>query len=448
MGTLVLALSLGLSGSVQDATPLPLEAAIALALEKSPSMAASAAAADAAEARVDGARSKLLPRLDYVESFQRSDNPVFVFGTLLNQGQFSEENFDVDRLNDPDTLNNYKSAFLVRQTLFAGGANRLELSRARYGRDAAREKARQAEMRVIFEVVRAYFAVEVAGRNLEVLEDGVAAAREDVRRAQALFETGLATEADLLSIQVQGAHLEEQRIQASNLVAIRRAELNDRIGEPLERAFALATPLTPGEPAEGGELSALEELALVKSPEIRQARLDIDSASIGQKQARSAFLPSLDLQAGWESDRESFAGAGATNWMLGLSLRMNLFNGLGDRARLAEAEASLREIRAREREIENGVRLAVRRAFLDRAAARERLRVAEKAALQARESHRITRARYENGLATVTELLRSGNSLLLAEVHHLSAVFDARLAGAALELATGTLKPDSEAIQP
>jgi hypothetical protein len=33
MGTLVLALSLGLSGSVQDATPLPLEAAIALALE-------------------------------------------------------------------------------------------------------------------------------------------------------------------------------------------------------------------------------------------------------------------------------------------------------------------------------------------------------------------------------------------------------------------------------
>jgi outer membrane protein TolC len=443
----LLLLALATAAPAQDGG-ISLEAAIGLALEKNPAMTAAASAAEAAEARVEQARSKLLPKLDYVESFQRSDNPVFVFGTLLNQGLFTEENFDVGRLNDPAAIDNFQSAFHLRQTLFAGGANRLELSRARSGRDATSEGRRSAEMNVIFAVVEAYYGVQVAEENLEVMADAVRVAEEDIRRAQALFDSGLATEADLLSIRVHGAHLEEQRIVASNQLEIRRAELNDRLGEPLDRRLRLLTPLAPGEAREGRELSALEALSLSESPRLRQARLELEAASIGERQARSTFLPAVDFHAGWESDRESFAGGGGTNWMLGLSLRMNLFNGLGDRARLREAEASLRETRAREKEAENQVRLEVRRAFLERDAARERLGVAEKAVAQARESHRITEARYEGGLANVTELLRSHNALLQAEVRHLGAVFEARLAAAALELATGTLKRDSEAIRP
>ena len=443
----VVLLAIASASRAQEAS-ISLEAALAMALEKNPTMSSAVAAAEAAEARVGQARSKLLPRVDYVESYHRSDNPVFVFGTLLNQGLFTEEHFDVARLNDPETINNFQSAFVVRQTIFAGGSNRLALSGAHLGLDASEEDRRRTEMQVIFGVAQAYYGVQVAERNLEVMKDAVAVADEDTRRARALFESGLATEADLLSIQVHGAQLEEQRIRASNLLEIRRAELNDRIGEPLDRAFALLTPLTPGEAAESGELSALEGQALSESPEMRRARLDLESASIGEQQARAVFLPSVDFQAGWESDRESFTGTGGTNWMVGLSLRMNLFNGLGDSARLGEAEASLRATRAREKEAENRVRLEVRRAYLDRGAARERLGVAEKAVAQARESHRITEARYEGGLASVTELLRSHNALLQAEVRHLGSVFEARLAAAALELATGTLTPDSEAIQP
>jgi outer membrane protein TolC len=436
------------AAQAQEARMMSLEGALALALERHPTMAAAVAAADAAEARVAEARASLLPRLDYVESYQRSDNPVFVFGTLLNQGRFTEENFDLGRLNDPAALDNFQSAFLLRQTLFAGGANRLAHSGAQVGRDLSAEDRRQAEMRVIFGVVQAYYGVQVAERNLLVMKDAVAAAEEDVLRARALFESGLATEADLLSIQVHGARLEEERIQASNLLEIRRAELNERIGEPLDRRYSLVTPLMRADGPKVREIPALEEVALSESPEMRGARLDRESASIAERRARSLYFPSLEARAGWESDRESFAGAGGTNWMVGLSLRMNLFNGLGDRARIGEAEAEARAARAREREAENRVRLEVRRAYLERDAARERLDVAEKAVAQARESHRITQARYEGGLASVTELLRSHNALLQAEVRQMSSIFEARMAALGLELATGTLKRDSEAIRP
>ena len=78
----------------------------------------------------------------------------------------------------------------------------------------------------------------------------------------------------------------------------------------------------------------------------------------------------------------------------------------------------------------------------------ERVEVASTAVDQARESHRITEARYEGGLANVTDLLRSQNALLEAEARYLSAVYAGRLAEARWELAVGTLHKESEAVKP
>jgi outer membrane protein TolC len=73
--------------------------------------------------------------------------------------------------------------------------------------------------------------------------------------------------------------------------------------------------------------------------------------------------------------------------------------------------------------------------------------VAREAVAQARESHRITEARYEGGLANVTDLLRSQNALVRVEAGYLGAVYAGRLAEARLELATGSLHKESEAVK-
>jgi len=428
--------------------PLSLAGAIEKALEQNPTMVGAVAEADASAARVDQARGKLLPRLDYIESATRSDNPVFVFGSLLNQGRFTEGNFALDRLNNPPPLSLFQSRFTLRQTLFAGGRNYLELRGRKLGLEEALEGQREAAMGVVFRVVQSYHGVQIAELNLEVTEDAVGVAGDDLRRVRAMLEAGMATEADVLSLQVHVADLGEQVIEARNLVAIQRAELNDAIGEPLDRELSLLTPLSAADAREARELEALEDVAMVKSPVVRRSELSLQTAELGHEQARAAFLPSIDVHAAWESDRVSFTGGGGTNWMVGMSLRLNLFNGLSDRAQVKEAEARLRQARARKMETENRVRLEVRRAFLELDAARQRLEVAGDAVEQARESHRITEARYEGGLNNVTDLLRSQNALLGAEARHLSAVFETRLAAAALELATGTLSPQSEEMQP
>ena len=81
---------------------LALNDAVRLALAKNKSVEASAAAKNAAETRISQARSGLLPKVNYSESWTRSDNPVFVFCSLLTQNQFGAQNFQLGPLNQPE----------------------------------------------------------------------------------------------------------------------------------------------------------------------------------------------------------------------------------------------------------------------------------------------------------------------------------------------------------
>ncbi len=78
--------------------PMSLKDAVQLALKQNKAVEASAAARSAAESRIVEARSGKLPKVNYAESWTRSDNPVFVFSSLLTQHQFSAQNFELGSL--------------------------------------------------------------------------------------------------------------------------------------------------------------------------------------------------------------------------------------------------------------------------------------------------------------------------------------------------------------
>ena len=76
--------------------------------------------------------------------------------------------------------------------------------------------------------------------------------------------------------------------------------------------------------------------------------------------------------------------------------------------------------------------------------AHARLKVASAVVDQARESLRLIRLRYEEGLTILVDLLTAENAKKEADLNMLSALFDTHLAQAGLELALGTLSgPES-----
>jgi len=134
---------------------------------------------------------------------------------------------------------------------------------------------------------------------------------------------------------------------------------------------------------------------------------------------------------------------GQDSWFLGLVVQWNLFNGLGDRARIAEARARLAEARAVRDGMSNRIRLEVKNAHLRLRAATARIGVARRSVVQAEDSLRIVRDRYDSGLTTIVNLLSTEAALTEARARLTRARYDQSVADASLELALGTIGKDS-----
>lgn len=99
-------------------TPLTLTEAIVRARAQNPDAGSTAAAEGEAAQRVTQARAGYWPRVDVAESWQRGNQPVFVFSSLLAQRQFTTADFALGALNHPDAVDNFRSAVTVEQSLF------------------------------------------------------------------------------------------------------------------------------------------------------------------------------------------------------------------------------------------------------------------------------------------------------------------------------------------
>jgi outer membrane protein TolC len=424
---------------------LSLQDAIQLALKQHPSLEAGRSGVNAADTRIRQARSAYLPKVNYSETVLRTNNPVVVFSSLLTQHQFTEQNFMLGPLNRPEALNNFQSQVTVDQVVFDAGQTKHAVRSAELGRGISQEDERRAQMQAIANVARAYHGAIVTAEGLKVADEAVRSAEADLNRARTVREAGMSTDADVLSIQVHVAAMREQQIRRRADLEVARAALNEALGLPLDAHHALSTPLTRAQIG-GVELAAYEKDSLQYRPELRQSRMAVSLAETQGASAKSSFLPQVIAHGGFEADRQQFLNKGGSNWLASVSLRWNVFNGGADRARIDEAAFGLQRARAQEKEAESQVRLHVRRAFADYSAAEQRIEVAEAAVAQAEESLRITKNRFENGLAGVTDLLRTETAVLDARMRRLSAVYDQRLAAVNLAFAAGTLSPQSEVV--
>ncbi len=428
-------------GAAQEA--LSLKDAVHEALARNKSVEAAGYAGKSAESRLLEARSGALPKVNYMESWTRSDNPVFVFSSLLTQHEFAEQNFQIGTLNRPAFLNNFQSQVTVDQSLFDAGGTKRAIRGAELGKQLTAEEKRRTDMEVMATVVRAYFDALLSAEQEGATAQSMRSVQADLERAEAVRAAGMSTDVDVLSIRVHLAAVREEEIRRTADLEVARAALNDAMGLPLDSPHRLSTALVPL-PLLPGVLADYEGRAVNERPEAKQAALSTRLAENSLASARSGYLPQVGAHAAFEADRQRFYDKGGGNWLVSISLKWNLFNGFQDKARIQESTFALHRSEAETAQTSSTVRLQVRRAFADLRAAGQRLEVTAASVAEAEESLRITQNRYQAGFATVTELLSAETALWETRTRRLRAIHDQRIAAAMLELAAGTLTGDSE----
>ena len=416
---------------------LTLTQAVEVALLTNPSMKVTAAGRQLADAQLQEARTGRWPSLQATETFIRSNNPVFVFGTLLEQGRFGPEDFAIDSLNHPNAVNNFRSALTLRLPVFDQRQTETRAAQARIAQQEADEQTEMAAQQLRFAVIRTFYGLLLAQARWEVSDEAVKTAEADVKRARDIFESGLVVQSDLLAAEVQLSEFRQQQIQAKGDLVTAMAALNTAIGLPVERPQQpLGQLVERSFPTETVE--ALSQQALQDRPDYKRAVLSARASEVRSRGARGEWLPRVDafVTAGASGP---YVTGGSGDYAAGASVTFNVFDA-GRRARIDQSRAAESIASAQREQLANQIRFEVMRAYQQYVSARERMAVVAQVTAQATETLRMVQDRYHAGLTTITELLRAQTALVRARSDVLAARYDQYVGYANVLLAAGRLK--------
>jgi outer membrane protein len=429
-------------------SPLSLQQAASIALEKNPLRKAALADTKVASAEVREAQSFLVPHLTFSELGTRGDDPVYVFGSKLRQQRFTADNFapPLNKLNTPLPYGNFSTRFGGTWNLFDSFASWHGVSRAKEMNTAATHQLERTDQEILFRVVQSYYGVLLAGKQVEVADQSEKTAKSIMDRSQVRFDAGLVVESDLLTAKVRLAGREQELIRAKNNLAFARVQLNTAMGVPADAQYQPADPLTERN-LPTVSLPDAEKNALATRPDLKRIEAEQSAQQLSVAIAKSSFGPRLNAFAGWELDNPTFlAGGGGNNWLGGIELQIDLFQGGAKRAALSRERASAEKIAALKQAAVDAVRLEVRQAYYDQDASRQQVDVARASISQAQESLRINQNRYDGGLITITDLLGAEEAARRSQSDYWQAVYQYQISYANLDLASGTLNLQSPVV--
>jgi outer membrane protein len=416
--------------SVLGAEPWSLERALQQALAANPDARLAQQRIVAAQAGLDQANATFWPRVQFQSSYTGSDNPMQVFGSILNQRAYSTTlNF-----NDVPSVDDLNARGLVTVPLYAGGKNTAIRKAARANTDAARQDNAAVRNALGFEVSRAFYTVLKTRQFIRAAEAGVNSFEASLAVANKRLDGGTLLKSGVLDIEVRLAQAREELVRARNANALAVRVLRNLLG--IESGEFEVADSAPSVNAPGlGDFSGRAELAAAGHRE-RAAQEQARAAKGGYLPRVNAF-GSVDYDYGWNYER------GGGSYTAGALLQWDLWDGRMTRAKVAEANANVELAREEQRKLRLALDLEVEQARLDLKAADDRLRVTEKAVAQAAESASLTRARFEQELALSTQLIDAETALVAARVRRAEAEADRQIAIAAVRKALALPQLDS-----
>ncbi len=434
---LVILLTLVVAAYSYAAENLTLEQAVDTALRNNPGLKAADAQVEAADAGVLRSASGFLPKVNLSETWSKTDNPLMVLGTKLNQEIVTPADFNPTVINHPEPLSNYNTRLSVMQPLFNGGKEYLGREQAKLGRDASIQDRERARQETVYNVIKAYYGLLLAKEYNKVAVQSLETSAANVKLAEARFKAGAVLQSDLLRAKVQFAEVKDMASRSENNIKLAAANLNFSMGVPQASEHEISGSLT--EQGFAADINNVISEAEAKRPDLIAMNLNLKNSEKSVSQARADYLPSLNFmgQVDWNSN--AVAGDDAKSWAVMAVLQWNLFDGMVTRSRVKEALATSSRMNALEKQTREGVELQVRQAYYNVTASRDRIAATASSVQEAEEGLRIVQRRYETGMTTFVDVLGAENALIRARTNALQALYDNNTAQAELKLAVGTL---------
>ncbi|HKQ78638.1 MAG TPA: TolC family protein [Blastocatellia bacterium] len=436
------------AGQAQDRQPLTLnfEQAVELALKNYPAIRAAQSQRQAADAGVELARVNYLPRADMLWQQNRATRNN-VFGLLLPQSVIPA--ISGPQLDGASISSAWGSAggLLLSWEPFDFGLRKsnVELALAISRQASANEAVTRLDVSAA--AADAFLTLLAAEQTVEAAQANVERAETLARAIRALVENQLRPGVDASRAGAEVAAAKNQLIQAERNVELARADLAEAVGQ----AGASIT-IDPGRLLDLPPAPPLPEVNFSLHPLAISQASAVDTARSREKLLNRSYFPRFNWQMAvfgrgtgakldGAFDNASGMYPNTFNWATGMTVNFPVFDIFGLRARRKAEANHIAAEQARYDQVINTLKTqdARARALVDSAR-----RFAENTQVQVRSAQETltsAKARYDFGLANITEMADAQRLLAQAEFEDSVsklAVWRALLAAAKLH---GDLKP-------
>ncbi len=401
------------------------QAAVRFALANSPDIAVTRHRIAAARAAVREAQSAFYPRLGLSTSYSRTNNPMYSFGNILNQGVFN----NTINFNDPGWSDDLNMTAALNYRFYNGGHDQAGVRAARAGEAAAELGLAVVHSRLEFEVVRSFLSIVQARETVQARQSAIKSIAASLQVAKARYHAGTLLKADLLNLEVQQSRTHENLIQARHGLALAKRGFLNLLGLA-KGTVHIDAGHYPEQPLPGST-------SFARRPELKRMAAAIRAAKALVRQAGSGYYPTADAFVNYRIDKGYELDGAGNSWMGGLRLNYNLFDGHRTSAAVTRAKALLAAAREQKRKLSLAIHFEVEQAELALEQAGQQLQVTKKMVAQADESARLSRARFKEGVILSSDLIEVENRLTDALVRRTVARASRRIAIADLRWAVG-----------
>ncbi|NBL65573.1 TolC family protein [Flavobacterium sp. NST-5] len=437
---MILILSTGFSvGSFAQVQNLTLQDAIEYALKNKVEAKKAKLAVQNSNYQIEEVRSRALPNISasgnitYNPILQLNALPGDFFGapgtTIL--APLGQEWVSTAGVNLNQTL--------FDQSVFTG------LKAAKTTREFYQINEQLTEEQVIERVANGYYQVFVTREQVKILNSNLENTNKVRNIINGQYENGLAKKIDLDRMTVNVSNIRTQLQQAQNAVQIQENALKFYIGMPIETPIILTETEIAVKPVAEGELTDVTQLTQYLVLDKQSELLKFQKQSV-----QAEFFPRLSLTAGY-----NYIGQGpefpwfakpsdGVYWSdfstVGLNLSVPIFNGFGTRAKVRQAEIEIQQMEVDKEDTKLALNLAFENAKTQMINSIATIEVQQENVQLAKEVLANTQNNYQNGLATLTDLLDAENSSIEAQTNYNSALLDYKLAEIQLIKSRGQLK--------
>ncbi|MDR2405664.1 MAG: TolC family protein [Deltaproteobacteria bacterium] len=326
------------------------------------------------------------------------------------------------------------------QPLFTGGRNLANFYLAELGVEAAIIQVTQAEEDLLLAVKQAYFGILAAEKALQVAQTSVVNLSSHLNVAQNFFDVGMVPRNQVLEAEVELAQAQLEESTQSRNVEVNKARLNILLRRPVDAPISVEDnlryahfPLT---------LERCLELGLENNPELLIGRNQVEASAKNVDLARSDLYPQINLQytnsttgntprahGGYSSDSSSWNIAAIATW--------NFWDWGANVSQVEISKIALNQSIDTLIAMEDEIKLQITSNYQNLISAGRNIDVSAKAVASAAEDLRMVTERYQEQVATNTDVLDAQTRYSEAQYEHFSALYNYNLAWAAIERTLG-----------